>query len=190
MSVNPHSSQPGFGLIEVLVALVIFTLGVLATYSIQTSALRAYHGASQLQTATNLGREITARIRSNPGQIAHYNVEELGTNASQTAPNCYAKSCSPAQIAQFDLAKIGDQLQGAAERFWVDDEERNVGGMRDARACIRSNGSLLTVIISWSSRDIGVASEASICGGVATQSADAGFHTQNYVITSHIGAAP
>jgi len=143
-----------------------------------------------LLTATNLGRDITARIRGNSGQIAQYNVEELGTSASQTAPNCHVKSCSPAQLAQFDLAQLGDQLQGTAERFWVDGEELNVGGMRDARACIRSSGSLLTVIVSWSSRDIGAKSETAKCGGATEQSADAGSFTQNYVITSHIGLAP
>jgi type IV pilus assembly protein PilV len=190
MLVNSRSPQSGFGLIEVLVALVIFALGVLAMYNIQTSALRVYHGASQLLTATNLGRDITARIRSNFGQLALYNVEQLGADVSPALSHCYTASCSPAQIAQFDLAKLGDELQGSAERVWVDGQERKVGGMTDARACIRSSGSQLTVIISWSIKDKGIASDASQCGGAAAQFADTRSHTQNYVITSHIDVAP
>jgi type IV pilus assembly protein PilV len=189
MPVNPYALESGFGLIEVLVALVIFSLGVLATYNVQTTALRAYHDASQLLTATNLGRDITARIRSNSGQLAQYNVEELGTGAPPAPTNCYTSSCSPVQIAQYDLAKLGEQLQGAAERFWIDGEQLNVGGMTDARACIRSNGSRLTVIISWSARGKGLESQAPQCGAAA-QFAGIGSHTQNYVITSHIDVAP
>lgn len=190
MSVNPQSKQTGFGLIEVLVALLIFALGILATYSIQVSALSAYHEANQLLVATDLGRDIIARIRSNATQLALYNVEELGAGASPTAPNCYVKSCSPAQLAQFDLGQLGDRLQGAAERVLVHGQERNAGGMADARACIRSSGRMLTVIISWSSRDIDLASEALQCGPAATQFTDNGYYTRSYVITSHIGENP
>ena len=66
MLVNSRSPQSGFGLIEVLVALVIFALGVLATYNIQTSALMSttvlanysqlptWGGISQLESAAIL----------------------------------------------------------------------------------------------------------------------------------------
>ena len=182
----------GFGLIEVLVAMAVFALGIMASFSIQTSALRTYHEASQQLIATNLARDIIARIRSNPGLLTHYTVERLGGSVAPSSPNCHINECSPRQIAQFDLANFRDQILGGEERFWIDGSERSAGGLADARACIRSLGRVLTVIISWRvppQNFVGNNSsgQSSNCGvGIAEGGAS---HTQSYAISSHIEAA-
>lgn len=48
---NPLSKQKGFTLIEVLVAMVILTIGILTLFSMQISAIRGNSHASHLTTA-------------------------------------------------------------------------------------------------------------------------------------------
>jgi type IV pilus assembly protein PilV len=63
-----EQSTRGFTLIEVLVALVVLSIGLLGIASLQLSSLRWNHGASLRSQATLLAYDIVDRMRAN--QIA------------------------------------------------------------------------------------------------------------------------
>ena len=68
---SPFSSLPrqqankGFTLIEVLVAFIVLTVGLLGTVALQTTAKQASYDANQRSAALALANDIVERIRAN-----------------------------------------------------------------------------------------------------------------------------
>jgi type IV pilus assembly protein PilV len=66
--------QGGTSLIEVLIAIVVLSLGVLGVAGMQAAGLRASYGASYRAQAAFLTQDILDRMRGNPGQAKNYGV--------------------------------------------------------------------------------------------------------------------
>jgi type IV pilus assembly protein PilV len=102
--------QQGFTLLEVLIALLILSIGLLGLAALQTTGLRSNEMASMRTTATMLAYDISDRMRANPqGTINGEYVKPL----SSTIPDCTSDSstgCSPAELATFDLSQWGAAL--------------------------------------------------------------------------------
>ena len=64
------SRVPGFTLLEVLIALVILSIGLLGVAALQGVGLRSSHGAYITSQASLLAYDVADRIRANPGMIA------------------------------------------------------------------------------------------------------------------------
>jgi type IV pilus assembly protein PilV len=71
-----HSSarrQQGFTLLEVLIALVILSIGLLGIAALQGVGLRSSQGAYLTSQAGLLAYDMADRIRANPETVASYN---------------------------------------------------------------------------------------------------------------------
>jgi len=91
----------GFTMMEVLVSIVIITVGLLGIAGLQALSLRSTAGAGLRTIATQLAYDMADRMRSNPEGIS---VGAYDTTASPTSvPACYTGTCSFQQIAQQDL---------------------------------------------------------------------------------------
>ena len=64
------SRSRGFTLLEILIALVILSIGLLGIAALQGVGLRSSHGAYLSSQASLLAYDIADRIRANPGMIA------------------------------------------------------------------------------------------------------------------------
>ncbi len=73
------------GLVEVLVAVLIFAVGLLGMAAMQLAAKKSSYEATQRSIATSLSRDILERMRSNPGQIAAYVANDVGDTSSPPA---------------------------------------------------------------------------------------------------------
>ena len=62
--------QCGFTLLEVLIALLILSIGLLGLAALQTTGLRSNQMASMRTLATEAGYDITDRMRANPAGVA------------------------------------------------------------------------------------------------------------------------
>lgn len=85
----------GFTLLEVLIAIVVLSVGLLGLAGLQATGLRNNHQASLLTSATLQAYDIADRMRANKAAIDSY----LFTS-SPTAPTC--TTCTAAQIAALD----------------------------------------------------------------------------------------
>jgi type IV pilus assembly protein PilV len=97
--------QRGANLIEVLIAIVVVTLGMLGLAKMQMGGMR-YTQQSQFRSeATILAREIIDRMRTNGGQYTQY-LHTLGKSISEKEGNtdiCGAnRFCLNSQIPVFD----------------------------------------------------------------------------------------
>ncbi len=104
---RPHTSQRGFSLIELLVALIVFSIGLLAIAGLQTVSKRANYESLQRTVAAQVANGALEDMRTNGGGIDIYLAAgNIGGNSrgAEPAPNCSAGAeCNPAQKAAYDL---------------------------------------------------------------------------------------
>ncbi|MES1944139.1 type IV pilus modification protein PilV [Salinisphaera sp. PC39] len=147
----------GFGLIEVLITLLVFSIGVLAVAGLQAISKKNNYDALQRNTAANLADAIIASMRANPDALSAYLVPAdapLGSRDNTSAPevNCYDTACSPAELAAFDLWQWELALDGATELAGTDGNEET-GGLASPSACIDGpaggGAGIYRVILVW-----------------------------------------
>jgi type IV pilus assembly protein PilV len=99
------ASHPrGFTLIEVLISMVILSIGLLGLGTLQLMSLRDNMDAYNYQQATLLAYEMQDRIRSNNVTIDDPTFDWTAVAANQgTSCNSLANVCTPAQLAAFDF---------------------------------------------------------------------------------------
>jgi type IV pilus assembly protein PilV len=152
-AVSAHRSgivaiQGGVGMLEFLIALLVFSVGMIGLMSAQLIGKKASFDASQRSAATALARDIVERMRANPSQTMAYRVVGAGDATSrQPTPDadCSTMNCSAEQLAAYDLWQWESQLVGESAQ----DAVGNAGGLVAPRACIGSSDGEVHVVISW-----------------------------------------
>ena len=102
-------TQIGFSLIEIMVAAVILSIGILGVVSLQIIGLKGTHQSYMKQQAMSIVQNLTERMHSNKqGVIAdNYNVDSSTFDCS-VLPSCTSatSNCTVAEIATVDLHNI------------------------------------------------------------------------------------
>lgn len=167
--------QKGFTLIEVLVAFLILSVGLLGVVALMVQSKVSQHQAVQRTRAVALADEMIERIRINPAGIEWYSINGLdpvGENVVSPEQDCAAGSCSPEEMAVYDLWSWDQSLQGQASTI----EGEAADGLITPRGCIvfvpaatRERTGQLSVIVEWrglvETSDARQAGDA-VCGGV------------------------
>lgn len=96
-----NTRQQGFTLLEVMIALVIFSIGLLGLAGLQAGGLRSNTQAQLRTIATIQAYDMAERIRSNLRGVedGDYNAFD---DTTPTAGDCISNTCSPAQMATYD----------------------------------------------------------------------------------------
>lgn len=158
--------QSGVGLIEVLCAVVILSLGMFASTRMQLTALQTNQSALYRGNARFLAEDMVSRMRANRPGIeagAYANVDTGAAAAGdagerpaspadeQTAPGCLVAGCDAAALAQADIAAWSEDLRSSALRL----PARADG--KPARGTItRDVDGVYTVRLEWSTVNAGV----------------------------------
>lgn len=102
---HSRNKQQGFTLLEVLIALLVLSIGLLGLAALQTTGLRSNEMASMRTTATMLAYDISDRMRANPQGIVDSNYK-IGSGAlTVSTTDCTSVDCTTAQMAMFDLVQ-------------------------------------------------------------------------------------
>lgn len=128
----------GFSLIEVLVALAVLSIGLLGLAALQVTSIRFNHQSYQRTQATVLIYEVIDRMRANPNGLANY-VIAIGAATPSFTQDCATNTCTPAQLATYDLNKWRNSILAA------------IGSQASA---IAQNGSQYTITIQWTEQDL------------------------------------
>lgn len=169
-----RSRMGGVGLIEVLITLLIITIGILGVLGLQVDGKRTSYDALQRTVALQLAEDMLVRMRSNAYETESVDVylqaTGIGTSTTgggtttltlneasmpTTAPtlctgtgaNCDADELAVADLYQWGLAMLGESVQAGA-----DADDNRVGGLVTPTGCISGpgNGSgFVTVTIVW-----------------------------------------
>lgn len=155
---NPASPDGlrGFSLIEVLVALLVLSIGLLGLAALQTTSLQ-YNTESYFRTqATYFVYDIVDRMRLNSNSVTDggaYDVADttaVNTLLSDYATcktsscDCDSTACNTTDLATYDLGK------------WYDRMNVVLPGAKDSPATIEIDASKkVTITVSWRERDLG-----------------------------------
>ena len=180
----------GFTLIEVLVTLVILTFGLLGIAGLMAKGQRASFEAFQRQQAISIASDMAERIRGNRKQAAAYAAAALLTNPvgqgaqyndllTASITDCGTFTCTPAQLAAYDIALWDGLLVGYSEAQVAGGAR--VGGIVRARGCITETANTsaacppapspsvpftwtMRVSVAWEGNEETVVPTASTCG--------------------------
>ncbi|HLF98118.1 MAG TPA: type IV pilus modification protein PilV [Methylococcaceae bacterium] len=120
--------QRGFSLVEVLITVVVFSIGLLSLAALQVKSKQANGEAAQRSIATALANDLVERMRSNSvctdadysgclaqslgaitySQLVSYKEAEVslrGSEPTMSNPDCGTATCTAAQVAAYDLAE-------------------------------------------------------------------------------------
>ncbi|WP_406664376.1 type IV pilus modification protein PilV [Gallaecimonas sp. GXIMD1310] len=138
----------GFSLLEVLVALVVLSFGILGAVAMQLAAKRGSFGALERTQAMSLANDYIERARGNPIQLASY-AGTIGTGHSVTAvASCTRGStCTNTALADWDKYQWYQELLGGATQ----EGGNNVAVLEDAVGCVTVAANIMTVTVSWQS---------------------------------------
>ena len=121
--INPASRSGGFTLVEVLVTVVIFSVGLLGLAGLQATGIKLNHSSLLRSQATLLAYDIVDSMRANRANIASY---ERDKNAG--------KYSSPTTMAEKDI------------NVWLDNL---TDSLPSGKGAVAINGSRATVELYW-----------------------------------------
>lgn len=105
---TPPARSDGVTLIEILVAILILSFGLLGSAGLQMAGLRAAVGANQRTTATLLAYDAADRMRANMAGVIAGNY--VNYTATQNANCLLAAGCTAQQMAQHDMWEWGQAI--------------------------------------------------------------------------------
>lgn len=96
----------GFTLLEVLIALLIFSLGMLGLAGLMVVSVKTNNSAYLRTQASFLAQSMADRMRANISKINDYN----GDYDASTADSSYCSSCDPDELLDRDRKMWSQQL--------------------------------------------------------------------------------
>ena len=134
------ANQQGFSMLEILMTLFMLTLWMLASAGVQSASLQ-FNKAAQFRTqAVYFATDIAERMQANKtgATAGNYTYSGSSTDAS---PNCASTTCSPAELAAWDLGEWGARVTAALPNATASVTPLAVG-----------NPVTYTIVISWTDR--------------------------------------
>ncbi len=147
-----QSGQQGISMIDALIALVIFSVGMLALAALQSLTKQANYEALQRSHAATLANGLFERMRMNSASagtkstpvsaLSYYVNTALNVRwddaMSGQSLDCEANTCTYTQMASWDLYNWRQSLLGSNE---VDNSDgSSVGGLFDPTFCLSGPG--------------------------------------------------
>jgi type IV pilus assembly protein PilV len=103
-----HPRQQGFSMLEVLIAVLVFSLGIIGLAGLLIFAIQSNHVAYLRTQATFLAHNMADRMGANPAGLWNGDYNGDYPVAASTA-GCSA-GCTPEQLADYDKAQWSTQL--------------------------------------------------------------------------------
>ena len=103
MKLKTHiKKQNAFTLVEVMVAMVIFSVGLLGLAGLQSLGMTNNQTALLRTIAMQQAYNMSDRMRNNIAAIDAGNYDALDENIPALGTNCLTANCTPAALASFD----------------------------------------------------------------------------------------
>jgi type IV pilus assembly protein PilV len=146
----------GFSLIEVMVALLVLSIGLLGLAALQTTSLQ-YNTDSYTRTqATLLAYDIVDRMRANSIGLnaGNYDVATDATAATAKAATaaCGTSSCIPSDVAKYDLGQWYARMELLLPESTVTGKLATL--VRDSTPA-SATFNTVTITIKWKEHDLG-----------------------------------
>jgi len=144
MAATPRT-QKGFTLIEVLIAALVLSLGLLGLAGLHTVTLKMNQGSNLRTQANNLAYEIADAMRANRANAASY------------ADDADASSCDP------DFTSTASDLGSNDFEQW---ENRIACLLPEGQGNISIAGNIITITLCWNESHMEEREDDDICDGL------------------------
>ena len=137
--INKTKHQSGVGLVEVMVAVVLLSIGVLGFVALQLRATAASVDAGKLVQASVIAQDLSERMRVNRlGQAVYASKDGYSSGQTFSSTGCASltASCTPNDMAAFDFL----QVKSAADALGMKLAVVTCPNMTFSRKCI---------LVSW-----------------------------------------
>lgn len=151
----------GFSLVEVLVSIVVLSIGLLGSIGMLLTAVRTGKEAATFAAAVNLARDLSEKVRMNPGVAARNDAANTYLVANWTAGSdapvaagggCAAEACNPESLAAWDMSewkrRVAKALPGARLSVCFDDKPWNASAGEYEWSCSEA-GPNVVVKLGW-----------------------------------------
>ena len=127
--------QKGLSLIEVMIALAVFSFGLLALAALMASGLKYNTSALHRSYATSQAYDMADRMRANRLGLdaGYYN----NLSESDTDPDCIESGCTPEQMAHYDIWQ------------WNTDNARLLPEGAGTVSLKSSDSGIYTITVAW-----------------------------------------
>jgi len=142
--------QKGFSMLEVLVTILVLSLGLLGMAALVTTGMRSNNVAQARSIATQQTLDIADRMRANLAGVRAGSYDALATGIP-ASNDCAAAECTAAQMATFDHAQ------------WNTANSRFLPGGQGAVAGNLVGGFVVTLM--WTEKEMGTATDPACPGG-------------------------
>lgn len=102
-AIELNRCESGVGLIEILIAVVLISIGFLAAAKMQVEGLRFSQSAYYQSQAYFLASDMIDRMRSNVRGVAEGHYTDQSTSNDAQNPQCSVNPCQPQAIARQDV---------------------------------------------------------------------------------------
>lgn len=106
---SPARRDAGFGLIEILAAVLVLAVGVVGFAALQLRAVQTSGDSYYRTQAMSIAQDLAERVRANSTQVATYTDEATWpTDAVDQAliDDCMVGNCTLAEMVAFDAASV------------------------------------------------------------------------------------
>lgn len=162
VAVVRHSIQ-AFTLIEVLISVLIMSVGVLGATGLQLRGLDANRNAFFRIEATQLASDIVNRIQVNPSTL--YGPVTF-TTAPSSAIDCTINNCTPVEMAAYDttqwLCSINSTDSTDDSTYSACSDLGIVGSLPNGQASLTKTGNEYSIIVQWSDLKFSTASSVNL----------------------------
>jgi type IV pilus assembly protein PilV len=135
------NKNTGFTLIEVLVSVVIISIGLLGMAALMLTSLKQENSAVMQTQAMQSGASVIEKLRSVPGESF---VSDFGSIPA--AVDCENSDCTPSQLRDYYIREWKCLLDEYAKQCNID-EDLVVLPQSDAK--IVSNNGMVTISMKW-----------------------------------------
>jgi type IV pilus assembly protein PilV len=142
-------SNNGFALFEVLVAVVILSIGLLGLAGLQVTGQRNNHSAYLRSQAVFLAYDMMDRMRANMRGVTAGDYNSI--SGIPADPGCVTTGCTPAQLAQYDAYEWNTLM---AQQ------------LPSGQGTVAAAGTLYTITVMWDDDRGGGAGAACSAGGL------------------------
>lgn len=152
---NPgRMSFTGFSLIEVLVALLVLSIGLLGLAALQTTGLTLNHESYGRTQAVLQAYDIIDRIRANKsdsGGAVNSTYDSVTLGAAPGTTDCTSTTCTGTRLAEYDIRKWN-----AANTSLLANGKGAIckGNFSTDLSSCSTTGSIYRIAITWKEKDL------------------------------------
>ncbi len=157
-SLDTRLAIHGFSLIEVLVALLVLSIGLLGLAALQTTGLKLNHQSYERTQATLQAYDIIDRIRTNKsgtGGAVNTTYDNVSLGSVPGTTDCAATSCSGTQLAEYDIRQWNNANAGVlAEGRGAICKGAFTNDANNYPTGCTPSGSIYRIAITWKENDL------------------------------------